>query len=224
MTFSPGSIYDQGLWLSFGATLGVAMYGQWRRKETAPVYTAPQNPPLRQVAKEGTKVHSCSRDNCESTSESVASAIISNYTGYSTPIDTSKAGIAFRYVIDRAALEEYNSVNEALKFGVVGVVEAFANGNKPLTNDCQINSEIAANVIFADVSESNTKVVDFVILGDAHQWESTQQINGVQTNLKELGIIMAGYVYDGTSVHYIQSKGTMTELEAVSYSQVSSAQ
>ena len=92
-----------------------------------------------------------------------------------------------------------------------------ANGNKPLTNDCQINSEIAANVIFADISESNTKVVDFVILGSAAQWESTQVINGVTTNLKELAIIMAGYVYDGESVHYIQSKGTMTELEAVSY-------
>ena len=35
---------------------------------------------------------------------------------------------------------------------------------------------------------------------------------------------MAGYVYDGESVHYIQSKGTMTDLEAVSYSQVNDAE
>ena len=175
-------------------------------------------------AKEGTKVHSCSRHNCESTSESSVAAIIAKFSGYSVPTNPQKAGITFRYEINRDALEEYNSINEELKFGVVAVVEMLANGNKPLTNDCQINSEIAANVIFADISESNTKVVDFVILGSAAQWESTQEINGVETNLKDLAIIMAGYIYDGAGVHYIQSKGTMTDLEAVSYSQVNSAQ
>ena len=175
-------------------------------------------------AKEGTKVHSCSRDNCVSTSESAVAAIIANFSGYSVPTNPQKAGITFRYEINRTALEEYNSINEDLKFGVVGVVEAFANGNKPLTNDCQINSAVTGNVIFADISESNTKVVDFVLLGSAEQWESKQVINGVETNLKDLAIIMAGYIYDGAGVHYIQSKGTMQELESVSYSQVNSAQ
>ena len=175
-------------------------------------------------AAEGIKIHSCSRDNCESTRESAVEAIIAKFSGYSVPTNPQKVGITFRYEINRTALEEYNSINEDLKFGVVGVVEAFANGNKPLTNDCQINSEIAANVIFADISESNTKVVDFVILGSAELWESKQVINGVETNLKDLAIIMAGYIYDGAGVHYIQSKGTMQELESVSYSQVNSAQ
>ena len=175
-------------------------------------------------AKEGTKVHSCSRDNCVSTSESAVAAIIANFSGYSVPTNPQKAGITFRYEINRTALEEYNSINEDLKFGVVGVVEAFANGNKPLTNDCQINSAVTGNVIFADISESNTKVVDFVLLGSAEQWESKQVINGVETNLKDLAIIMAGYIYDGAGVHYIQSKGTMTDLEAVSYATVNSVQ
>ena len=168
----------------------------------------------------GTKTYTCSRKDCGCTDDKPIEAIIYNFTGYSAPVDPTKVGLCFGYDININALNEYNSVNDDLKFGVVGVLETYLGTKTPLTDKGEINSEIEGNVIVADISNTNSKTIDFIITGSKEQWESTQIVNGVSTNLKELAIIMAGYVYDGNGVHYIQSKGTTSAFETVSYNQV----
>ena len=170
----------------------------------------------------GTKTYTCSRKDCGCTEDKSIEAIIYNFTGYSAPVDPSKVGLCFGYDINVVALAEYNSVNDDLKFGVVGVLETYLGTKTPLTDKGEVNDEIEGNVIVADISNTNSKTIDFIITGSKEQWESTQIVNGVSTNLKELAIIMAGYVYDGNGVHYIQSKGTTSTFETVSYATVSS--
>ncbi len=171
--------------------------------------------------KEGYKQFDCSREACDCADTSTkVNPIISSFKGYSAPLDPTKAGISFGYNIDKDALLEYNTANKTtLKLGVFAVVEAFAGGNSPLTANGEKNPAITKNMVVADLSSEAITSVDFVITGSSAQWGSSIVIGEETTSLKELKFIMGGYVCDAEGVHYIQSKGTMTTLEAVSYSQ-----
>ena len=173
-------------------------------------------------SKTGVKVCSCTNDNCDMTENQDALAIFT-VKGYSVPVDKARAGISFRYEVNNEALAEYNTVNTALKFGVVGILEAYTGGNELLTKDGEKNSAITKNMILADLTNGGAKTVDFVITGSASLWETKQMIGENEISLKDAGIIMACYVCNGTDVQYIQTDGKVATPTGITYTTVNAS-
>ena len=173
-------------------------------------------------SKTGVKVCSCANDNCDMTENQDALAIFT-VKGYSVPVDKARAGISFRYEVNNEALAEYNTVNTALKFGVVGIIEAYTGGNELLTKDGEKNSAITKNMILADLTNGGAKTVDFVITGSAALWETKQMIGENEISLKDAGIIMTCYVCNGTDVQYIQADGKVATPTGITYTTVNAS-
>ena len=140
----------------------------------------------------GKKVVACS---CGLTEEKAAEALF-EYLGYSTKGDATKLCVGYK--TNNAAINEYNSVNTPLEYGVV----ASANSESVLVNNNGTVEKANDKVIMAPITESYASF-DFIITGfDAEGGNDA------------LALVMCAYVFDGENIFYL-SKTCDTAPETV---------
>lgn len=154
----------------------------------------------------------CAR--CTEKNGEYVAPVISSFKGYSTKIDGN--GIAIGYTFNYDALNEYARVNKrALEFGFVLAVKALLGDNAPLDGD---GNELDG-AVRVSVDQGASSGFELKIYGD---WEKTVNINGTELKLKDLELILCGYVFDG-SVNYLQKSGSTkdaSDIICITYSEV----
>lgn len=141
----------------------------------------------------------CAR--CDDKNEVGVNPIFSSFKGFSVKINSNK--ITIGYTFDYGALEEYERVNQCkLEIGFVFAIKNVLGENSPLNSDATVFN---TSVVKVTVDAKSSRGFDFIISGD---WNREVSVNGENVLLKDLEIILCGYVYDG-KVSYL-SDSTIT--------------
>ena len=148
------------------------------------------------LSKNGTKVVKCSL--CQADKELSADKVF-DYKGYSK---NGKGGFCMGYIIDQAALKDYESKNGEVNYGFV----ASANNNTPLYE----NGNQKDNVVKAELTGSDYTAVDFILTADDWTTESVAAAK-ISINL---------YVITATAVKYVTQNGYSDTAEAYTYSEI----
>lgn len=148
----------------------------------------------------GVRTESCENDGCEYCQVTNPKALF-EFLGYSK--DMASTQICVGYYIAYAEIEEYKSVNNLadLEYGLVAGVSQNIPNAKPLQivdGEVQAITPTKGSVASIDLSTYDLTLVDFRLTG----FEDYQ----------DLEILMCAYVYDGTSLVYLQD----TQAQSVS--------
>lgn len=156
----------------------------------------------------------CAR--CNELHSKTAKPVISSFKGYSTKIKSN--AITIGYTFDYEALAEYERVNKkSLEFGFVFAIRANLGDSAPL--DENGNKLAEDSVVKLTVDQKSATGFDIKISGN---WDNTVTINGKQIALKEVELILCGYVFDGT-VNYLQDSGSTknaSSVDSIKYSSI----
>ena len=148
------------------------------------------------LSKDGTKVVKCAL--CNADKEAKADKIF-DYKGYSK---NDKGGFCMGYIVNQAALKDYEAKNGKVAYGFV----ASANNDAPLNADGTAKD----NVVKADLSSSSYTSVDFILTAD--NWEAE--------NVASAKITLNMYVIVNNAVKYITLAGYSDTAEAYKYSDI----
>ncbi len=148
------------------------------------------------LSKNGTKVVKCSL--CQADKELSADKVF-DYKGYSK---NGKGGFCMGYIIDQAALKDYESKNGEVNYGFV----ASANNNMPLYE----NGNQKDNVVKAELTGSTYNAVDFILTSE--DWTSE--------NVANAEITLNMYVIANGVVNYVTQNGYSDTAEAYKYSDI----
>jgi hypothetical protein len=148
------------------------------------------------LSKNGTKVVKCSL--CQADKELSADKVF-DYKGYSK---NGKGGFCMGYIVDQAALKDYESKNGEVNYGFV----ASANNNTPLYE----NGNQKDNVVKADLTGSTYNAVDFILTSE--DWTSE--------NVANAEITLNMYVIANGVVNYVTQNGYSKTAEAYKYSDI----
>ena len=148
------------------------------------------------LSKNGTKVVKCSL--CQADKELSADKVF-DYKGYSK---NGKGGFCMGYIIDQAALKDYESKNGEVNYGFV----ASANNSTPLDE----NGNQKDNVVKAELTGSTYNAVDFILT--ATDWTSE--------NVANAEITLNMYVIVNGVVNYVTQNGYSATAEAYKYSDI----
>ena len=148
------------------------------------------------LSKNGTKVVKCSL--CQADKELSADKVF-DYKGYSK---NGKGGFCMGYIIDQAALKDYEAKNGEVNYGFV----ASANNNTPLDE----NGNQKDNVVKADLTGSTYTAVDFILTSE--DWTSE--------NVANAEITLNMYVIANGVVNYVTQNGYSKTAEAYKYSDI----
>lgn len=148
----------------------------------------------------GVRTESCENDGCEYCQVTNPRALF-EFLGYSK--DMASTQICVGYYIAYAEIEEYKSVNNlpTLEYGLVAGVSQNIPNAKPLQivdGEVQAITPTKGSIASLDLSTYDLTLVDFRLTG----FEDYQ----------DLEILMCAYVYDGTSLVYLQD----TQAQSVS--------
>ena len=148
----------------------------------------------------GVRTESCENDGCEYCQVTNPRALF-EFLGYSK--DMASTQICVGYYIAYAEIEEYKSVNNLadLEYGLVAGVSQNIPNAKPLQivdGEVQAITPTKGSVASIDLSTYDLTLADFRLTG----FEDYQ----------DLEILMCAYVYDGTSLVYLQD----TQAQSVS--------
>ncbi len=140
----------------------------------------------------GVRAESCTNDNCEYCKTTNPRALF-EFLGYSK--DMSSTQMCVGYNIAYAEIEEFKAVNNltTFEYGLVAGVSQNIPSAKPLeVVDGKVQAKVLekGSIAQATISEYELVLIDFKLLGFAdHQ---------------DLEVLMCAYVYDGTSLVYLQ--------------------
>ena len=148
------------------------------------------------LSKDGTKTVKCG--NCGNNIELKADKVF-DYKGYS---NNGKGGFCMGYIIDQAALKDYEAKNGEVNYGFV----ASANNNTPLYE----NGNPKDNVVKADLTGSTYNAVDFILTSE--DWTSE--------NVANAEITLNMYVIANGVVNYVTQNGYSATAEAYKYSDI----
>jgi hypothetical protein len=148
------------------------------------------------LSKNGTKVVKCSL--CQADKELSANKVF-DYKGYSK---NGKGGFCMGYIVDQAALKDYEAKNGEVNYGFV----ASANNNMPLYE----NGNQKDNVVKADLTGSTYNAVDFILTSE--DWTSE--------NVANAEITLNMYVIVNGVVNYVTQNGYSKTAEAYKYSDI----
>ncbi|MBQ4509435.1 MAG: leucine-rich repeat domain-containing protein [Clostridia bacterium] len=144
---------------------------------------------------------------CDHNEEILVNPIITSFKGYS--VREKGNGIVVGYTLDKDALKEYERVNKkALEYGFVLAVKSKLGANAPLDE----NGKEADGVVKATMTSTSYTGVEIKLSGDV--WDNEVTVNGEKSPLKDLELILCGYIYDG-SVCYIQKSDTTIDYQQV---------
>ena len=142
----------------------------------------------------------CQREECSYCIETEQQPIF-KFKGYS--INESNTAICMGYFVNNEALNEYNSYNDDLIYGVVAaVVDDGQELNLSYDNGVKASLEKA---MIVNVDSKYTGF-DFKLSGFKDKSE------GDIVDLKALSLVMNAYVYDGT-FYYLGSLNSLTSCE-----------
>jgi len=166
----------------------------------------------------GYKEITCSRCS-ETDTETVAEAILCDF-GYATRIkNEATSGLVFSYRVNKAALADYEAVNETtVSLGVLAVAEHKAA-------DTVVNADGTAaigNVVAAPVGA--TSAVDLIIWGSPNAWEATDEETGKA--VKDIAFYFSAYVIEGQNVSYVcaNTSEKLTDMVKKTYTQIEAEQ
>ncbi|MBR2024421.1 MAG: hypothetical protein IKA02_01285, partial [Clostridia bacterium] len=160
----------------------------------------------------GTLKTKCAR--CEELNETDVLPIISSFKGFS--VKENGDGITFGYTIDSDAVKNYESVNNTkIQLGFVVAVKDFLGDNLPLDENGNPLTDKVIKAVVSDESDLYTGA-DFVLKGT---WNKTVNINGADTDIKDVKFYMAGYITDGDVIKYINCGSTSDVASSVSYNE-----
>jgi len=166
----------------------------------------------------GTATKTCQNKGCacNTTPEITDVAAILSGFGYSTKIESeTKSGLVFSYIVNKAALADYEAVNETtVSLGVLAVAEHKAA-------DTVVNADGTAaieNVVAAPVGA--TSAVDLIIWGSPNAWEATDEETGKA--VKDIAFYFSAYVIDGQNVSYVcdSTSEKLTDMVKKTYTQI----
>lgn len=148
----------------------------------------------------GVRTESCKNDGCEYCKVSDSKALF-EFLGYSK--DMASTQICVGYYISYAEIEEYKSANNltAFEYGLVAGISQNIPNAQPLQiaeGKVQAITPTKGSIASIDLSTYDLTLIDFRLTG----FESYQ----------DLEILMCAYVYDGTSLVYLQD----TQAQSVS--------
>lgn len=149
-------------------------------------------------SKVGTKTVKCG--NCDKGNSEITADAIFTYKGYSK---NDKDGLCVGYLINQAALKEYETLNGVkISYGFA----VSANNDKPLGE----GGEAGENVIKAELTGSTYTAADFILT--AEDW--------TKENIASAKLSMNMYVIVNNAVKYITASGYSDAAEAKTYSEI----
>ena len=148
----------------------------------------------------GSKIETCTNEDCAYNAQLVAKAL---FTYYGHSKDKNSTRICIGYDIDYAAVNEYKAANSqiAFEYGLCVAVADYVPTGSPVEivdGKVQALTLEKGKVIVHDLTQYDTlSHVDFKLEGD-------------YSNYQTLGILMSAYIYDGTSLSYLNNTQSST--------------
>ena len=174
--------------------------------------------------KSGTRIQTCTNEGCiqkDTPLISATNAIIYGFEGISTKINGD--GLVISYMIDHIALDEYVKVSgHSVELGFIIGAKHLVNGSL-LKEDGTANANVVKATLITiseDSVNSESKYVgaQFKITGI---WDGTIDIEGTQTDIKDVKFYIAGFIIDVNGVSYLNSNGSSSTAHLFSYNDVS---
>ena len=129
---------------------------------------------------------------------------IYTFKGYSF---NEMGGFAVGFEIDYDALAKYErKTGKTLEIGVVFAGYNNLNGNQPLDGDGEAIALDKGMVVKADITEFGFKYYDFIL-------------SDISDEIKDVKLVIAGYIFDGEAVKYVQASGMSDTVVGVSYNE-----
>ena len=129
---------------------------------------------------------------------------IFTFKGYSF---SANGGFAVGFAIDYDALAKYEAkTGKKLEIGVVFAGYENLGGKQPLDEAGKGVSLEVGMVKKADVTSLGYKYYDFML-------------SDIDDSIKDVKLVIAGYIFNGDSVQYVQEKGLSHTVEGVSYNE-----
>lgn len=158
----------------------------------------------------------CAR--CSQLDETVVAPIITSFKGYSTKIKSD--AITIGYIVDYDALAEYKRVNGSdLEFGFVFTLGAYLGDKAPIDENGNATVLDKGAVVKKAIDVYSATGFDFIVSGN---WDSAVNLNGVEVQLKDIELVLCGYILDGNA-NYLQSTGStknVTEISKIAYNSI----
>jgi hypothetical protein len=159
----------------------------------------------------GTKTMTCQNEGCAHKTAPVVSSvnpIITEFKGFS--VSEKGDGITFGYTFDKAAIAEFEAVNNCkVELGFVVAVKAFA-GNDAYTSDKAVKAAVTNDEIAYTGA-------DFILRGT---WDKMVDLDGdktAETDVKNVEFYMAGYLATNNTVSYLNASDNFTSPDVVTY-------
>ncbi len=150
---------------------------------------------------------------CEHNEEIEVNPIITSFKGYS--VKENGNGIVVGYTLDKEALKEYERVNgKPLEYGFVLAVKAKIGENAPINAD----GVAYDGVIKQAITSTSYTGVEFKLSGNV--WDKEVTVNGEAILLKDLEIVLTGYIFGSTGVVYVSNEATSENAATVCYNQL----
>ena len=141
----------------------------------------------------GNKSTACTNEGCNHKINEALDPVFV-FTGVSTKISNSVAGITYGYRINKTSLNEYESQNGKLKHGMVIAFASLLGENEPIVNGEAARVE-GCNIIMADASNGIFTEATFVLKGEKSLWENENVLVGGKM-LKNAPLMLACYTVD----------------------------
>ena len=129
---------------------------------------------------------------------------IFTFKGYSF---NSNGGFAVGFAIDYDALAKYEAkTGKTLEIGVVFAGYENLGGKQPLDQNGEAIPLDIGVVIKADITSLGYKYYDFML-------------SDIDDSIKDIKLVIAGYIFDGEAVKYVQSNGISDTVNGITYNE-----
>ncbi len=146
---------------------------------------------------------------CDVTSKATAAPIIIEFKGFSTKINGD--GLVISYLIDYTALDEYAKINkDSVQLGFVIAVKHLVSGELiDQSGNAAENVSKIPLVIWNESSSLEDDVryngAEMILTGFEN---GTVDVNGTETDIRDIEIYMAGFLIDANGVYYLNANGS----------------